>query len=532
MGISLSLVAATLALIAAFAGPCSSSARRAEMPDVNPGGERVVESRERNRVESTSSPKPSVVDAVVPATGSPLLHEDGWPVAKVLVHHPDGSPAEAAVVWVHPAGAPCGALPRVARTTTDGKGHARIPVPWTGRFDVGAFHPSTVFHTLVTDVDLPMSEPVTIVLPQIAAIHVRVDGELPPGGRVSFVPTAAKRVCAFPGRGETKYTSCDAVAGSVRVPLDVPMRVQVPPGIVANSSEVTAPGSVVLSGDGRRRTSVVVRFGGSARLTGHRAILRGTVELVDGPADARQEFRHRCGRGTGPTFTAFLHLPDEPCVLRWRFDGLGEGRVPVPRASLREPSGVRVDVPVADWSTVPAGLAAMVHRGESEPGSSFTIVGLDDGTRHAVRPEETAWIDAEPGSEVVAVATTADGDWFVSESARLSEDATATLTLRRAGAVVVRVERPSALSSAWELSVVRADGGPIVTAGSPPRARNVLGVSRGGCRIEALPPGDVELVVRLRGRPVARRMVVVRAGQETVVEFPPLRPPLAPSEHE
>ena len=189
----------------AAAAARATASTRTDPPDAAPSTpERRRPRRPGPPADAASADQDPAAGAAVHGAAPP---DDDFPFVDVLVTWPNGDPAGNAVVYALPAGAACTEGTSPPNVSADGDGRARLHVVEPARYDVGAL--LGAFQTMSTDVDLPRTAPLHLVLPEPSTIVVRMpDSGRPEKGhereyafRLHLVRDSDERR-AFPGRGE------------------------------------------------------------------------------------------------------------------------------------------------------------------------------------------------------------------------------------------------------------------------------------------------------------------------------------------
>ena len=487
--------------------------------------------RERSpRVRASETTEASDAASATQLPGEPFL-VDGWPAAQVIVRRPDGSVAPGACVYVYPADADTPAsLDEVVRGNTDAEGKFTLVAPEPGRYDVGAFV-GPEFESLVTDVEFPARGPVDVVLPALARLAIRAEGDLPADGHLTLRRSTAVRVTAFPGRRESKYADFGTgplMPQWIYVPRGVPLRVDAVGGVTACPAEVTAPGTITVRPDGARPTEFEFVFTGAE--PPRDALLAYTLDVaaVGGGAEFATKFQVK-------NFDMAADAPLRvklPCVpgqveVRWNLVGVAKGTAVVDTSRWSDTSPLRVDVPVTDWGrrSVPP-LRVIVSGGTASLAEVVTDASTEVVDIAEVGRERQL---LAPGIEHVAALGPRQGPVLVADPVAAETGRTLDLRLVPGGTVRITVDWSQPLGAGWPITVERADGLPILIRHPPGRIGPVLAPRAriDGVRlvIGPLAAGDVELVFRLAGREFGRKRVTVRADEMVELAGPPLVPP-------
>ena len=504
----------------------------------------------------------------VPAPAAPTTPPNG-PDAGVGDAEPDPTPPSLALGWIEvtaiagpgpsgPAGVayafPHGVEPLDVgeedpwpRVNLDGEGRGRIPLPATGRWDVGVVTPAAWGITRDVNVQASGTSTVTVRLSATAELEVDVPET---GGRT--INLFAGRVADPPGTRELPTREAEWAYAGGSVPTRSPgiLRLWVPTGVplrVAGSMtdgphpthayfwgdppQVTAPARVRLvtsppAPTGAIRVSARVRCS-TPPPTPRRIEVVFDVRDVDGGATTSVTSDPQVLVPDEGESGVSAHLPTPPHAVRvsWRGPGVRPGMVVVPAAVGPERRHVEVDVDVD-----PAACPELLERVEFLGGRSvaaregerpYVWFRSRDGYVDSLSLEEdgrdSGGSALRIGESRLAVAT--DGSWWASEAVALPSSGTARIRLLPAGYLQLVPEVPLDPGIGAPM-LARADGAPLTTVeeltGRSPLVAFGGGVSP-GILLGPLPRGELELVLKLGGVERRRIRATVRAGRITAL---------------
>src|SRR5262245_37308867 len=219
----------------------------------------------------TESPRPASLpargDESVDATND-VAHD--FPFLDVEVVWPDGAPAGGGPVYAYPAGETSAGL-EPPNTPSDAAGRAQLHVVAPGRYDVGAL--LGAFQVLATDVELPRSGPLRLVLPEPCRVTVHMPeragaatgATTDPHRQLRLIQVAARRV-SLPGHGEMTGGWDGGVVGppgskwEAWAPLGARCRIEHDARFRVEPEEVVAPAVVRIVALPRYRADVRIEW--------------------------------------------------------------------------------------------------------------------------------------------------------------------------------------------------------------------------------------------------------------------------------
>lgn len=465
----------------------------------------------------------------------------GW--IEVVATRADGKPASGATAYAVRVGrASQTAVPDWPQVELDESGHARIPVPDAGTYDVGVVYPSQEEpRALVTDVKIDSGETTRVEarLPALAAVDVTIEGAgaAPLAIYASEAGEPGSRVSYYPARGERNDTrwSFGANVDGVRLPVGVAYEIFIQEreesgrwmammeGWKAEPAVVLAPGQVVFRRNHPARPSidVPVRFTVTGTVPSelrHSGLQIGYAEGTLEESELSNGLAWRGGKPEHPGVT--IPGGSTPARITWRGDGVVPGELLLPGALAAGAAIPPIEIAIhADELPLVEGIDVECGRTPPRQDAPFLhATGPDSASCEAFgfyAWNEDRLADLRPGWKAVVEW----GAWWVSRPVTIPTRGRLKFTLEPGGyllATSTRVPTPGL----GMLTIRRADGAWLGERTAHEIASDDCDGGNAwhacpGMILGPLPEGEVELIVSLGGEERARIVAHVTANAIT-----------------